>query len=125
MMAASMPMMASTQRISISAKPASPPPRSARAAGNVSRCSTAAFLTVGAQGNDLIRRTLARRAIDVAVAPGIVGHDAATQIRPVPAGRVIAAGQCREALIARGVAAEIEIIEIERAGKTLDLDLGG
>src|SRR4051794_1459570 len=132
MIPASMPMMASTQRISISAKPASlptkpAPPRafSARAAGDISRCSTAALLTVGAEGNDVVGRPLAGRAIDVAVAPGIVGHHAAAQIWAVPARRIVAARQRRQPFTAVRIAPEIEIIEIERAGKTLDLDLGG
>src|SRR3954451_6678509 len=111
MIAASIPMMASTQRISISAKPASPRPFSARAAGDISRCSTAAFLTVGAKGNNLVGRALARRTIDVTVAPGIVRHNAAAQVRPVPAGRVVAARQRGEALVAVGIAPKVEIIE--------------
>src|SRR6266581_6761774 len=125
MIAASMPMMASTHSISISAKPRSPRPFSARAAGNVGCCSTAAFLTVGAKGNDFVGRALARRTIDVAVAPRIVGHHTAPQIGPVPARRVVAARERGEAFVGVGVASEAEIIQIERAGKALDLDFAG
>src|SRR5437763_1866108 len=121
MIAAKSPMIASTQRISISAKPASVP-RSARAAGNIGCRSTAAFLTVGAKRDDFKRRALARRAIDIIVAPRIVGHHAAAQIRPVPARCVVAARQRGEPLIGARIASEVEIIEIERAGKTFDLD---
>src|SRR5260221_10667412 len=99
MIAASMPMMASTQRISISAKPCSPLPFSARAADNIGCRSTAAFLTVGAKGNDFVWRALARRTIEVAVTPGIVRHHAATQIRSVPADRVVAARERGEAFV--------------------------
>src|SRR5216684_4114345 len=122
MIAASMPMMASTQRISINANPLSPPPLLARAAGNVGCRSTAAFLTVGAQGNDFVGRPLARRTIDVAMTPGIVGHQAAPQIRPVPSRRVVASRQRRKAFVGVGIAPEVEIIEIERAGEAFDLD---
>src|SRR4051812_38027874 len=115
-----MPMMASTQRISIMAKPRSPRSFSARAADNIGCCTTAAFLTVGAEGNDFVRRALARRTIDVAVAPGIVGHHAATQIGAVPAGGVIAARQRGKAFVGIGETSEVEVIQIERAGKTLD-----
>src|ERR1700687_6210801 len=124
MMAASMPMIASTHRISISAKPRSAM-RSARAAGNVGCSSTAAFLTVRPKRDDFVGSVLARRTIDVAVPPGIVGHDAAPQIRPVPAGRVVAARQRGEAFIGVGITPKIEIIEIERAGKAFDLDFRG
>src|ERR1700694_853934 len=124
MMAASIPMMASTHRISISAKPRSPV-RSARAAGNVGCGSTAAFLTVRPKRDDFGGRALARRTIDVAVSPGIVGHHAAPQIRPVPARRVVAARQRDKAFVGVGIAPKIEVIEIERAGKALDLDFSG
>src|SRR3954471_11524790 len=116
MIAASMPMMASTHSISISAKPRSPRTALARAAANVGCRSTAAFLTVRAKGNDFVWRALTRRTIDVSVAPGIVGHEAAAQIGSVPAGRVVAARQRREAFVGVGVAPEVEIIKVERAG---------
>src|SRR5215210_6611001 len=119
MIPASMPMMASTQRISINAKPASLLAKpaslvfSARAAGDISRCSTAAFLTVGAEGNDVVGRPLAGRAIDITVAPGIVGHHAAAQIWAIPARPIVAARQRRQPFTAVRIAPEIEIIEIE------------
>ena len=54
-----------------------------------------------------------------------VRHHAAAQIRPVPARRIVAARQSGEALVVIRIAAEIEVIQVERTGKTLDLDLGG
>src|SRR5258708_28092232 len=123
MIAASMPMMASTQMISISAKPASPRPVSAGAGGNIGCRSTAALLTVGAKRDDFVGRVLARRAIDVAVAPGIVGHYAAAQIRSIPARCIVAARKRGQPFTAVGIAPEVEIIEIERAGEAFDLDL--
>src|ERR1700755_1416735 len=121
MMAASRPMMASTHRISISAKPRSPL-RSARAAGNIGCRSTAAFLSVGPERDDFVRRALARRSIDIAMAPRIVGNHAAPQVGSVPARRVIGARQRGETLAGVRVSSEVEIIQIERAGKTFDLD---
>src|SRR5882757_7785116 len=105
MIAASMPMIASTQRISISAKPATPRVRSARSADDVSCRATAALLAVRSERDDVIGSAFAGRAIDVAVAPGVVGHHAAAQIRPVPARRVVAAGQRGEPLVAVRIAA--------------------
>src|SRR6202022_4405806 len=124
MMAASIPMMASTHRISISAKPRSPM-CSARAAGNVGCGSTAALLTVRPERDDFVRRALARRTIDVAVSPGIVGHHAAPEIGPVPARRVVAARQCGKAFAGIGIMPEVKIIKIEGAGKAFDLDFRG
>src|ERR1700722_20789716 len=124
MMAASRPMMASTHRISISAKPRLLT-RLPRATGDVGCRSTATFLTVGPERDDFVRCMLARRAIDVAVSPGIVRHHAAPQIRPVPARRIVGAGQRGQAFIGSGIAAEIEVIEIEGGGKAFDLDFCG
>src|SRR5258705_6582540 len=121
MMAASKPMIASTHRISISAKPRWPG-CSARAAGNVGCRSTAALLTVRPERDDFVRRALARRTIDIVVSPGIVGHYAAAEIRPVPARRVVAARQCAEAFAGVGITSEVKIIKVERAGKAFDLD---
>src|SRR5260370_29004171 len=114
MVAASMPMMASTHRISISANPRSAM-RSARAAGDVGCRSTAAFLTIGPKRDDFVGSALARRTIDVAVPPGIVGYDAAPQIRPVPARRVVAARQRGEAFVGVGITPKMDIIETEGA----------
>src|SRR4051794_38593874 len=109
----------------------SPPSRgrhteiSARAAGNIGCRSTAAFLSVGPERDDFVRRALARRAIEIAMAPGVVWDHAAPQVRSVPARRVIGARQRGETLAGIRVPPEVEIIQIERAGKTFDLDLGG
>src|ERR1700688_3990937 len=56
------------------------------------------------------------------MSPGLVGDNTAPQRRPVPARRIVAAGQRGEAFIAGGITAEIEVVEIERAGKAFDLD---
>src|SRR3954464_13053081 len=132
MIAASRPMIASTHRISISAKPCALKPcalkpcasrrPSARAADDVGCRSTAAFLTVRSERDDIVGRARARRAIDIDVTPGIVRPHPPAQIRPVPAGLIVAARQPGEALIRGRIAAEIEVVEIERARKTLDLD---
>src|SRR5260370_18240619 len=124
MMAASKPMMASTHRIAISAKPRSPM-GSARAAGNIGCRSTAALLTVRPERDDFVGRALARRTIDIAVSPGIVGHHAAPEIRPVPARRVVATRQCGKAFVGVGITPEVKVIKIERAGKAFDLAFRG
>src|SRR5438270_3918458 len=130
MIAASSPMMASTHRISISAKPAAPLSRGrramvlARAASDVAGRSTAAFLSVGAERDDFVGRALARRTIDIAVTPRVVRHHAAAQIGAIPALRVGRPRQRGKALGGARIPPEVEIVEIQRAGKALDLDLG-
>src|SRR5260370_41065076 len=104
-------MTASTQRIAINANPLPPPPLLARAAGNIGCRSTAAFLTVGAKGNNLVGRALTRRTVEIAVTPGIDGHHPAPQIWSVPSRRIVAARQRREAFVAVGRAPEVQIIE--------------
>src|SRR5260370_32527932 len=121
MIAASSPIMASTQTISISANPASLRQRPrrpflTRAADDIGCCATAAFLTVGAQRDDLVGRALARRTVEIAMAPGVVWHHAPAQIRPVPARRVVAAPQRGQAFTAVRIAAEVAIIEVDRRG---------
>src|ERR1700688_353591 len=59
------------------------------------------------------------------MSPGLVGDNTAPQRRPVPARRIVAAGQRGEAFIAGGITAEIEVVEIERTGKAFDLDFRG
>src|SRR3954447_19543327 len=98
---------------------------SARAACDVGCRSTAAFLSVGAERDDLVRRALARRTIDIAMAPRIVRNHAAPQIRSVPARRVVGARQRGETLAGVRISSEVEIIQIERARKTFDLDFCG
>src|ERR1700704_979208 len=117
MIAASSPIMASTHRISISANPYSLLAGSMRAPADIGRGSAAAFLSVRAQRDDLERRAPARRAIYVAMAPGIARHHAAPQIRPVPALCVVALGQRGQPFIAGRITAEIEKIQVERAGE--------
>src|SRR5581483_6590080 len=46
--------------------------------------SAAAFLAVGAVGNDFIGAVLARRAIDVGMVPGVVRQGVALEVRAVP-----------------------------------------
>src|SRR4051794_22242415 len=130
MIAASRPMMASTHSISISAKPAAPLSRgrramaSARTAGDVAGRSTAAFLSVGAERDDVVRRALAGRAIDIAMAPRVVRDHAAAQVRAVPALRVGRPRQRGKTLGGGRIASKVEIVEVQRAGKALDLDPG-
>src|SRR5258708_12438881 len=109
MMAASKPMMASTHRISISAKPRWPE-CSARAAGNVGCRSTAALLTVGPERDDFVGRALARRMIDIAVSPGIVGHHAAPDIGPVPPRPVVPPRQSLKPFAAVRLPPQVTII---------------
>src|SRR5258708_12193678 len=59
------------------------------------------------------------------MAPRIVGNYAASQVRSVPARRVIGACQRGKTLAGIRVSPEVEIIQVERARKTFDLDLGG
>src|ERR1700754_4028900 len=113
MMAASRPMIASTQRISISPKPRAPATALMRAADDIGCRSTAAFLTVRTEGRDGVWGPLARRAIQIDASPGIVGHHATAQIWPVPARLVVAACQRAKPLVRGRIAAEVEVVEVE------------
>src|SRR5258708_16883820 len=100
-------------------------PWAAGGGGKVGWRSNAALLTVRPERGDFVGRALARRTIDIAVSPGIVGHHAAPEIGPVPARRVVASRQCGKAFVGIGITPEIKIIKIERAGKAFDLDFCG
>src|SRR5258708_14803218 len=117
--------MPRTTTISISANTCSLLAASVPATADIGRGSAAALLSVRAQRDDLERRAPARRAIHVAMAPGIARHHTAPQIRPVPALCVVTLGQRGQPFIAGRITTEIEKIQIERAGEALDLDLCG
>src|SRR5579864_2583470 len=121
---------AMTHTISSSVKPSSPTLLIPGARHGVERevggGAAAALLPVRSQRDNVEGAVLARRAIDVGIVPGIVGNVAALQIGTVPgcnAGRGL--DQRRQPLGRRGVAAGVEIEQVERAGKTLHLDLRG
>src|SRR5450631_1289599 len=91
---------------------------------NIRGDTAAALLAIGAIGHDVVRAAVSRRAIDVSVVPGIVGDVAALEIRTVPGGDTRRAlDQGGQALRAGRKAAGIEEEQIERAAKTLQLDL--
>src|SRR5262249_25014452 len=109
--------------ISRRVKPASPAVRSARPADDIGCRSGSTFLTSRAVRNDVeVGPMLSRRAVDIGVAPRIVGDSRTFQIRAVP--RRQAAGtlhQRSEPFRAVRVPAVVEEIQIERTGEALDL----
>src|SRR5882724_123062 len=83
---------------------------------NVGRKPAATLLTIRSVGHDVIRSAFSRRAIHIRVAPGIVGHTATFEIWPIPGSDARGAlYQGGEAFRSRGVAAGIEIEQVERA----------
>src|SRR5438876_7005158 len=123
MMAASIATIATTQTISMRVKPSSPRTRSALPACDVRGSPGAALLSVGAVRDDVVGAVLARQAVDVGIAPWVGRDDVSFQIGPVP-GHGIAGTlhQGRQALRTRRIAAGVEEVEVERAGKARDLD---
>src|SRR5262249_10946547 len=122
--AASSAMMATTQTISSRVKPACAAKRSARPADDVGRRTGSTFLPIGSVADDVISAVLAGRPVDVGLTPGIVGDEAALEIRSVPGLRP--AGTLRqrgEPFRTRRIPSGVEIIEIERAAEALDLNL--
>src|SRR5262249_22937009 len=88
--------------------------------------SGSTFLAIRTIGHDIVGAVLPRRAVLIGIAPGVVGHDRALQVRSVPRHRAARTLHQRgQAFGARRVAAVVEEIEIERAGEALDLNLGG
>src|SRR3984957_15547931 len=126
--AASMAISASTHTISSSVKPRS---EALFIFGvdqvfgrNIGGKSAAAFLTIRAIGGDLIRRVISRCAVCVGMAPGIVRQDVALQVGSVPCCHARRAlHQRREPLRRRRKAAGIEIEQVGRARKALQLNL--
>src|SRR6202162_1513989 len=126
--AASSAIMASTHTISSRVKPRSATSLIFRGVvfeRNVGGNPAAAFLTVGSVGHDVIRATLSGRTIHVAVVPRIVGNVAALQIGSVPGGNARRlADQSRQSFCRGGKPAGVEIEQVERARKALQLNLG-
>src|SRR5262249_52099014 len=108
-MAAMIARMATTQTISSRVKPSSPRAPSAHPADDVACRAGSTFLAIRAIRDDVVGPVLPGRAVDVGVAPRIVGDDRAPQIRAVPrhdAARALHQGG--EALRARRVAPVVE-----------------
>src|SRR5215211_109644 len=125
-MAARIARMATMHTISRRVKPSSPEPVSSRPADDIGCRSGSTFLTIRTIGHDIVSAVLPWRAILIRVAPGIVGHDRALQVRSVPGHRAARTlHQRSQPFRARRVTAIIQEVEIERAGKALDLNLGG
>src|SRR5215216_5732011 len=118
--------MATMHTISRSVKPSSAIAASSRPAGDISCRSGSTFLTIRAIRHDVVGPMLPRRAIDVSVAPWVVGNDCAFQVRTIPRHRAARTlHQRRETLRAGRVASIVEEVQIERAREALDLNLGG
>src|SRR5690349_23038509 len=80
-----MATIAMTQTISRSVKPASDSALLFIVRGrDIGGRAGAALLPIGAVGDDLIEAAFGRRSIDVGLAPRIIRHVAALEIRPVP-----------------------------------------
>src|SRR5512139_1421923 len=95
-------------------------------ARNVLLDALAAFLAVRAERDDLERRALRRGDVAVLVVPRVLRQRRLLPVRAVPvrgAGR--RAHQRLQALLGRRVAAQLELVEVERLGDLADLDLGG
>src|SRR5664279_3520216 len=125
-MAASNPMMARTQTTSMRVKPPSPTRRLAGPADNIGRRSGPAFLTIGAIRHDIIGTVLSWRTVNIRLAPRVVRHNAALQVWTVP--RLNRSGglhQRVQPFPAVRITTGIEIEQIERASKALNLDLCG
>src|SRR5216683_6303672 len=91
---------------------------------NVGSDPAAAFLAVGAIGHDVVGAVFARRAIQVDVAPGIVGNAATLQIGAVPGGHAWRAlNQRGQSFGGRRKPAGVEIEQFQRARETLQLNL--
>src|SRR5262249_10697407 len=121
-MATTSAMMASAHTTSMSVKPPSPAPRSARPAGDVGGRAGAAFGIVGAVGDDVIGAVLSGRTVDVGLAPRIVRHRSALEIGTVPGLDVAGRAHQRHQPFRRGrITAGVEVEQIERARETLDL----
>src|SRR5215475_12664303 len=123
--------MATTATISRSVNPAVNLPRrltlslDARS-GYIGGGPGSALLSVSAERNDLIGAAFSGRAIDVSLAPRIIRHGAALQIRAVPRRQSwCRLDECGQALRRGRVAARIQIEQIKRAREALDLDFGG
>src|SRR5713226_708085 len=128
--AAMMAMSASTHTISSKLKPRSAPSlifRTGRVlGGNVGGKTAAAFLTIRAVGQDIVRAAISGRTIHIGVVPGIAGDVATFEIRPVPGSYARRpAHQRRQAFRRRGKPACIEIEQVERAAEALQLNLRG
>src|SRR5262245_5549688 len=124
--AASKAMIATAHTISSSVKPSCEETPSRPPACNVGRCAGPAFLSVGAERQDVICAVLTRRSIYIRSPPWIQGHNSTFEIRAIPdcdAGDRLHEGT--QSFRARGTTAGVEIKEIERACEALDLNFGG
>src|SRR5277367_5320964 len=92
--------------------------------GNIGCNSASALLTVRAVGEDFIRRVIPRRAVQIRMVPGIVWQALALQVGPVPCRHARRSlHQRRKPFRRRRKAAGVEIEQVERARKTLQLNL--
>src|SRR5271170_357560 len=126
-MAASIAMIATTHTVSSSVNPSCAPTGLVIGRGrNIGRHPGSTFDAVGTVRNDFIRTVLSGRAVQISLAPRIVRHAAALEVRSVPGGE--SAGRLDERgkpLRARRISPGIEIEQLERAREALDLDLRG
>src|SRR4030095_15264588 len=84
----------------------------------------AALFAVGAVGDDVVRAVLTGKGIEVIVAPGILGNGPLFPVRPVPVGDRRRGGDERlQAFLRSGIAADLELEQIERLADLSDLDL--
>src|SRR5262245_26402713 len=124
MIAATIDMIATMQTTSTSVKPSSAPLASANPTRDICCRSRATFLSIRPVRNHVIRTVLSGRSIDVSIAPRIFGNHAPLQVWTVPRRDIPGRLHERvEALGRRRIAANIEEIEIQRAGEALDLNL--
>src|SRR5215208_7305 len=118
-----MAMIATTQITSSRVNPASPCARSALPAGDVGSRTSPAFIAIGAIRHEVVSTMLPRHAVDIRIAPGVVGDRRTFQIRTVPGQRVTGAPHKRGQAFRRiRIAASVKEIKIERACKALDLN---
>lgn len=84
------------------------------------------LLARSAEGDDVVGTMQAGHAIGIRSAPGIEGHGRVLDVGPAPhrrARRLL--HQSLQALGGGGIAAGVEIIEVDRIGEGLDLQMGG
>src|SRR5581483_10758638 len=98
---------------------------SMRDARYVGRGPSAALLAVGPERDDLVGRAFHRGAVAIGMSPRIAGNHAPLEVGPVPHLAVARPRHERAEAFARArIAADVEIIQIERAREALDLNLG-
>src|SRR5262245_58277298 len=124
--AASKAMIATAHTISSSVKPSCEETPSRPPACNVGRRAGPAFLSVGAERQDVICAVLTRRSIYIRSPPWIQGHNSTFEIRAVPdcdAGDGLHEGT--QSFRARGTTAGVERKAIERACEALAVNIDG